>query len=177
MSLLKERPVAEPNEGSRTFEEYVRERSVALQRFAYLVTRHPEDARDAVQDALAGLYPRYDRIRAAGDVDAYVHRSIVNASVSRWRRTKRTTATAAPGDFARETGPRFDDAVVDATIAWALCGELPAVQRAAVVLRFYNDHSFAEIGRLLGCPESTARSHVHRALTRLRTRLQEADHE
>ena len=35
-------PPAEP----RTFDDYVRERSVALQRFAYLVTRHHEDARD-----------------------------------------------------------------------------------------------------------------------------------
>ena len=56
--------------------------------------------------------------------------------------------------------------------ALRLCGELPPLQRAAVVLRFYEDRSFAEIGDILGCPEATARSHVHRALATLRTRLE-----
>lgn len=53
------------------------------------------------------------------------------------------------------------------------CAELPATQRAAVVLRFYGDLSFAEIGAALGCPEATARSHVHRAMASLRSRLKE----
>ena len=48
-------------------------------------------------------------------------------------------------------------------------------QRAAVVLRFYEDMSFAEIGRVLGCPDATARSHVHRALASLRTLMEEGD--
>ena len=96
---MEERPVTVQGEGARTFEEYVRARSVALQRFAYLVTRHPEDARDAVQDALIGLWPRFDEVRARGDVDAYVHRSIVNASVSRWRKTRHSTPVEAPQDL------------------------------------------------------------------------------
>lgn len=75
------------------FEDYVATRSVALQRFAYLVTRNAEDARDLVQDALLGLYPRWSRVSAAGNVDAYVKRSIVNAGISRWRRTGREQAS------------------------------------------------------------------------------------
>ena len=46
-------------------------------------------------------------------------------------------------------------------------------QRAAVVLRFWSGLAFAEIAEVLGCAEATARSHVHRALTRLRTNLLE----
>ena len=160
-------------EGARTFEDYVRERSVALQRFAYLVTRHPEDARDAVQDALIGLWPRFDDVRARGDVDAYVHRSIVNASVSRWRRNRRTVPVADPPDVPAPTASGFEDAWVDADAAWRLCATLSPDQRAAVVLRFWSGASFAEIAEVLGCAEATARSHVHRALTRLRTQLVE----
>lgn len=50
-----------------------------------------------------------------------------------------------------------------------------ALQRAAVVLRFYEDLTYAEIGKVLGCPEATARSHVHRALAALRGRLSPGD--
>lgn len=157
--------------GAETFDDYVRRQSVALQRFAYLITRNHEDARDCVQDALLGLFPRWESV-SAGNVDAYVRRSIVNASVSRWRRSGRTTPVPDPAVL-RRAEPTSDptDAFVDAEDAWALCGELPPTQRAAVVLRFYHDLSFAEIAEVLECPEATARSHCHRALTTLRTRL------
>ena len=168
--------MADADEGARTFEDYVRERSVALQRFAYLVTRHPEDARDAVQDALIGLWPRFDDVRAHGDVDAYVHRSIVNASVSRWRKTRRSTPVEAPEDLPQAAASGFEDELADADAAWRLCATLPPDQRAAVVLRYWSGQSFAEIADVLGCAEATARSHVHRALTRLRTTLMEDGH-
>lgn len=159
-----------PAVSDATFDDYVRDRSVALQRFALLVTGNREDARDAVQDALVGLYPHWERVRAGGSVEAYVHRSIINAATSRWRRTRRTT----PVDpILLNPAPSQDptDAVADAQLAWSLCRELPVDQRAAVVLRFYQDRSYAEIARILDCPEATARSHVHRALARLRARL------
>lgn len=171
--LVEERPVTLHGEGARTFEEYVRERSVALQRFAYLVTRHPEDARDAVQDALIGLWPRFDDVRSRGSVDAYVHRSIVNASVSRWRRGRRMVAVEAPEDLPQAHVAGFEDEVLDAEVAWGLLETLGADQRAAVVLRYWSGLSFAEIAEVLGCAETTARSHVHRALTKLRTQLAE----
>ena len=59
----------------------------------------------------------------------------------------------------------------DADEAWQLCNQLPPAQRAAVVLRFYEDLSYAQIAVILDCAEATARSHVHRALVNLRARL------
>lgn len=153
------------------FEQYVAARSVALQRFAYLVCRNADDARDLVQDALAGLYPRWRKVSAQGNVDAYVRRSIVNASVSRWRRSGREVPVELPSDAAAT--PDHAGGVADADVAWRLCGTLPPVQRAAVVLRFYDDLDYPAIAVILGCAEATARSHVHRALTRLRTTLSE----
>lgn len=151
------------------FEEYVASRSVRLQRFAYLVCRNVEDARDLVQDALLGLYPRWDQVSAQGNVDAYVKRSIVNASISRWRRSGKEQ----PAELPESWSPTPDHAgeVTDGAVAWRLCESLPPLQRAAVVLRFYDDLDYTAIAAILGCAEATARSHVHRALTRLRTTL------
>lgn len=170
--VLSEQPTDEP----RTFDDYVRARSVALQKYAFLVTRNTEDARDAVQDALIGLYPRWEQVSASGGVDAYVRRSVVNAAVSRWRKVRRLMPVAEPEDRdAAGSARRLDDAVTDAHVAWQLCDRLPPLQRAAVVLRFFDDLSFAEVGEALGCPEATSRSHVHRALARLRSELGEED--
>lgn len=156
-----------------SFEAYVTLRSAALLRFAYLITRNHDDAHDAVQEALTGLYPRWRQVSARGDVDAYVRRSIVNAHVSAWRKVRRLFPTAEP-ELASTAPvvPDAADAVADAEVALRLCGELPPVQRAAVVLRFYEDRSFAEIAGILGCAEPTARSHVHRALAALRRQLE-----
>lgn len=162
-----------------TFEHYVATRSVSLLRFAYLVTRNRDDAHDAVQDALVGLYPRWRQVVGRGEVDAYVRRSIVNAHVSRWRKVHRLVPSADPAVLSR--APVGEDPAVGvaaADEALRLCGELPPLQRAAVVLRFYEDRSFGEIAEILGCPEATARSHVHRALVALRARLKkEGDHD
>ncbi|MEA4945890.1 MAG: SigE family RNA polymerase sigma factor [Propionicimonas sp.] len=156
-----------------SFDAYVRASSVSLLKFAFLVTRDREDAHDAVQDALLGLFPRWTQVSRNGGVDAYVRRSIVNAHVSRWRKTRRLVPAEEP-DVLPQAPVAEDPAarVAAADEALRLCGSLPPLQRAAVVLRFYEDRSFAEIADILGCPEATARSHVHRALASLRTRLE-----
>ena len=150
------------------FEHYVAARGAALQRFAALVSGDVADAADLVQEALLRAYPKWNRLSGAGSVDAYVKRSIVNGSISRWRKLRRSVPVSDP--VATDTpDPALHHG--DADLAWRLCAGLPRSQRAAVVLRFYEDLSYAEIGDLLGCRESTARAYVNRALERLRLAL------
>ncbi|MFT3875231.1 MAG: sigma-70 family RNA polymerase sigma factor [Propioniciclava sp.] len=169
-------PARPGTSGVAPFADYVRERSDGLVRMACLVTRDWEEARDAVQDALANLYPRWDQITPEHR-DAYVHRSVTNACLIRLRRLRRVKPVAEPYALPGvRAASDQTEALALADEAWRLCGDLPPIQRAAVVLRFYRDLSFAEVGAALGCPESTARSHVHRALVALRTRHLEGDH-
>lgn len=149
------------------FAEYVAARGPSLQRFAYLVTGDRVECLDLVQEALAGAWPRWDALVAKGSHEAYLRRSIANGAVSRWRKLHRVVPMAEPKSGVMSPGP---DAA-DAEVAWQLCAELPPLQRAAVVLRFYEDLSYADIADVLDCAEPTARSHVHRALKTLRGRL------
>lgn len=150
--------------GELDFEQFVTEHSVALQRFAFLVIGDPEDARDAVQDALLGAYRRWDTIRASGNPAGYVRRSIVNANVSRWRKRRREVVVPEVGGVSDAESDRLFDSLYLAS----LTSRLPARRRAALVLRYWEDASFAEIGEVLGCSEATARSLLHRALNDLR---------
>lgn len=156
-----------------TFGEFVARRSVALQRFAYLITGNVEDARDAVQDALTGAYPRWERIARRGDPEAYVRRSIVNAHITRWRGSGRESAWDP--SWLEIPAPDGSAALLDARLAIRLVTDLPPRQRAAVVLRFYEDRGYAEIGRICGCSAGAARVLVHRALATLRARLPQED--
>jgi RNA polymerase sigma-70 factor (sigma-E family) len=153
------------------FELWVTEKADALLRFAYVLTGDSNLAEDAVQDALTTACARWNRVSRADDPEAYVKRMVVNAHISWWRRFRKREAPAA--EPTRTAPPSADGtaARADAEAIWALCSTLPDKQRAAVVLRFYEELSYAEIAGLLHCAEATARSHVHRALAVLKTTL------
>ncbi|NUR98564.1 MAG: SigE family RNA polymerase sigma factor [Kribbellaceae bacterium] len=152
------------------FDEWVTQRGAALLRFAYLVTRDHSRAEEAVQDALIAAYSRWSRICRTQDPEAYVRRSIVNADISRWRRFfRRETPTSDTGPADPAPDPAVAQAEHDAV--WALCATLPAKQRAAVVLRYYEDLPDAEIAVILDCSPATVRSQIHRALASLRTTI------
>ncbi|MEI2777772.1 MAG: SigE family RNA polymerase sigma factor [Tetrasphaera sp.] len=157
------------------YEPWVRARLPDLLRFAYLVTGNRESAQDAVQTALAGTFAAWPRLSREGDPAAYVRRAIVNAHVSGWRRFgKRQTPVAevrADTVTPHHTAPGHAEHIAEHDAVWRMCAALPPKQRAAVVLRFYEDLDYAQIAALLGCPEATARSHIRRALIRLRTEL------
>lgn len=152
---------------------WVAARGPALRRFAYLLTGDADLAGDLVQEALSRAYPRWHSLAQRGTTEAYLRRCVTNASVSRWRARRRLVLVEDPEPLVREHRPDPTAGLADAEVAWALVGTLPPRQRAAVVLRFYEDLDFRQIGAVLGCPPATARSHVHRAVVALRIRLEE----
>jgi RNA polymerase sigma-70 factor (sigma-E family) len=153
-----------------SFDDWVEARVAGLLRFAYLVTGSQPAAEDAVQSALERACRRWSRVRRADDPDAYVRRMVVNAHVSEWRRGARRESPVAEVRLTEEADPA--DAVSRTDAVWRVCSALPPQQRAAVVLRYYEDLDYSEIAGILGVAEPTVRSHVHRALTALRGELE-----
>jgi RNA polymerase sigma-70 factor (sigma-E family) len=152
------------------YDAWVEVRIPALLRFAYLVTGSQTAAEDAVQSALVSACEKWARVSRRDDPDAYVRRMIVNAHISAWRRSGRRESPVALVRETAEADPAGEVARHDAV--WRMCSALPPRQRAAVVLRFYEDLDYPEIATVLGIAEATVRSHVHRALTALRRELE-----
>lgn len=162
--------VADP---TADFEAYVAARGGALLRLAYVLTGNRADAQDVVQEALSRAIPRWERIQRADDPDAYVRRMVVNAHVSWWRKFRRRESPVEEV-FTPGTQVGADETAVSNAAderLWAACRGLPRDQRVAVVLRYYEQRSYAEIAALTGVAEATARSRVHRGLAALRTSM------
>lgn len=156
-----------------SFDDWVEARVAALLRFAYLVTGSQTAAEDAVQSALTHACEKWSRVRRTTDPDAYVRRMVVNAHITTWRRSGRrelAVAEVRDSEYADHA-----DRIATGDAVWRVCGTLPPQQRAAVVLRYYEDLEYAEIASLLGVAEATVRSHVHRALAAMRAELQRED--
>lgn len=157
------------------FTAYVRAREQSLARLAYLLTGERDTAEDLLQNTLAKVYRHWDRVQAAGLVDAYVRRIMLNENNSRWRRLLRRHESPSSHvleviDTPRVTG--LDPA--EAIDLWRLVQGLPTQQRAAVVLRYYEDLTEAQTAQVLGCSVGTVKSHTSRAIAALRTRMSEA---
>ncbi|WP_309649559.1 SigE family RNA polymerase sigma factor [Nocardioides sp.] len=152
-----------------SFDEWVDARVPALLRFAFLVTGSQHDAEDAVQAALTQACEKWSKVSRADDPDAYVRRMVVNAHVSRWRRAGRRELSVAEVHDTALTDVAEGVSTSDAV--WRVCSALPRQQRAAVVLRFYEDLDYDEIAAVLGVSQVTVRGYVHRALAALRALL------
>jgi RNA polymerase sigma-70 factor (sigma-E family) len=156
------------------FDDFVRARGQALLRFAYVLSGDAHLAEDLVQEVLARLHRRWDRITAMQHAEAYVRTAIARQFLS-WRR-RRSAGEAIlaevpePAAFAEP-----QQRVLARDQMWRLLAGLPRAQRAVLVLRFYCDLPDDEIATLLGCGESTVRSQAARALARMRTRLGEQE--
>lgn len=147
------------------FAEYMHARQPGLLRTAYLLTGDPHTAEDLVQTALAKLYLSWDKVQRRESVDGYVRRILVNEHNSLWRRAwkRRETVTAEVPERPAHTAAGHDDEL------WQLVQTLPRKQRAAVVLRYYEELTEAETAAVLGVSVGTVKSQTSRALAALRT--------
>lgn len=136
-----------------------------LVRLAHLLTGDPDTAQDVVQDAFVAAARRWSTVESA---DAYLRMAVVNGSLSVHRRVGRERDKTARLQTLAATVtvgiPELDE-------TWDVLRRLPDKQRAALVLRFYEDLPEAEIARLLDCRPGTVKSLVHRGLLRTRKAL------
>lgn len=153
------------------FEEWVAARLGSLTRFAYLVTGSQSEAEDSLQAALEKVCAKWSKVSVTDDPETYVRRMIANEHVSAWRRFRRRETPVEVVAADRDSGV----GVEEADAIWRACAQLPRQQRAAVVLRFYEDREYAEIAAILDVTESTVRAHIHRGLAALRAALSEED--
>jgi RNA polymerase sigma-70 factor (sigma-E family) len=153
------------------YAHFVRTRTHALLRSAYLLTGDQHLAEDLVQEALARTHRAWLRLERPENAEAYARRVMYHAQVSFWRRPR---VAEVPSEILPAAAGRTDDpaeaAVQRLTLRRALLA-LSAKQRAVIVLRYFENHTEAEAAQVLGVSVSTVKTQTGRALDRLRTLL------
>lgn len=168
-------------EGDReALEELARQCRPKAYAFALQLLRNREDALDVTQEALVSFFGHLDRFDESRHLDPWLLSIVRNQAYDLLRRRK-----ARPGESledlleqgaplpARE-GPTALDRVERAELKkrlWRALGELSAEHREILVLRDYQDLSYAEIAEVLGVPKGTVMSRLHRARGALRDLL------
>jgi RNA polymerase sigma-70 factor (sigma-E family) len=155
-----------PAADKRAFEAFVAGSSTGLLRTAYLLCGDRGHAEDLVQTALLRTARRWRTARQ--QPEAYARRVVVNLAKDRWRMLSRRPAETA---FDTEVEVRADDTVLDRDVLLRATRQLPAGQRAVLVLRFFDDLSVEDTAAALGCSTGTVKSQTSRALGNLRSAL------
>jgi RNA polymerase sigma-70 factor (sigma-E family) len=153
------------------FQSFMVGRWPRLMRTAFLLTGEQHAAEDLVQSTLEQVYTAWRRVGAADDPEAYVRRVMINVHARKHRR--RLREFLAPKDdsgLVREvadTGDRIAQADDRSALLKALA-QLPARQREAVVLRYWEDLTETQAAEAMGCSVGTVKSSAAKGIAKLR---------
>jgi RNA polymerase sigma factor (sigma-70 family) len=153
------------------FAEFYRESKDACL-FAVLVSVGDRDvAQDLVDEAVARAWASWRSVSRHPALAAWVVRTALNASISRWRKRRREVLLPEPGQVAGPVvGQRATDSPLDPWIMAALA-QLPARQRQVVTARLLLDLDTARTAEALGISPSAVKAHLARAIATLRSDL------
>ena len=143
---------------------------------ALRTTSNPDDAADALQDALLSAFRRADTFRGESAVTTWLHRIVVNAALDRMRRAAVRPTVALPTgedgvtldipDGRDDIGQRENQLVIAQALA-----DLPDDQRQAVLLVDVEGYSVEDAAALLNCPTGTVKSRCSRGRAKLARQL------
>jgi RNA polymerase sigma-70 factor (sigma-E family) len=148
-------------------ERFLAERGERLLRTAILLTGSKESGEDLLQAALERLFRHWRRM--SGDPEGYLRRTLTHLAIDNWRHNRRWRATlsllhATEAAHLPDATAHIDQR--DQLVRLLL--HLPARQRAAIVLRYWEELSEAETAEAMGCSVGAVKSATSRGMQRLR---------
>ena len=147
-----------------SFDDFYRAERDPLARALAVTLADASLAAEAVDEAMARAYQRWESVGRYESPAGWVYRVALNWATSVVRRRRRPVRAVHDID-ATDIGPVAEPAVS------AALAELDVRQRAVVVCRFYLGMSELETAAALGIRPGTAKSRLHRAIQHLQVRL------
>ena len=137
--------------------------------FARQWTRSPADAEDIVQEAFVRFWRKQHKIDNRALLYATVRSIALDFLRRENRRARREAVSIAESDQSAEPEFEIDDESQQALAAALTL--LPNEQREVLVMKIWNDLTFAEIAAVLGISQNTAASRYRYALAALKKNL------
>lgn len=166
----------------RAFSDLVRMHQDRVLHLAYDFLGSWDEAKDIAQDVFIKAYQKMDDFEGKSKFSTWIYRITANLCIDYQRKKKRSrlepldhlttsgSKSALELSSTVEVGHKLEQQQLRKLLESGL-NELSANQRAAIVLRFFNELPTREIAEILNCSENTARIHVFRGLNKLKTKI------
>ena len=150
------------------FEWLFRAAYPSVRRAVYLVMRDPAGAEEVAQDAFVRLYEKWSTVSGYEHPEAWVRKVAVRMAIREAGRERRRPLLEGTTTAVATTQVDPPDIALAEAVA-----TLTPMQRAAVVLYYFEDRPVLEVARVLQVSTSTVKQHLHRARARLAATLGE----
>lgn len=162
--------MSEGDDAGRAFEALYRGLYPLVVRTVYLVVLNPDVAQEICHEAFLRLWQHRSRLGESANERAWLMRVAINLAID--QRRSLLSALRHRGSYAPAPDPATAAmAHIEREEMRRALLHLRRRDRALLALRFEQDLSFPEIGRIFGRPEATVKTWVHRALDRLQREM------
>ncbi len=164
------------NGNSSSFSELVRRHQKSLVRLLLRMTRDLETAEEIVQESFIKAFQKIDSFENRSSFKSWLYQIALNTGRNSLRSNKSPKASLEQVHLS--VGSTAHSKVIKQSISKTLndlIAELPDRQKTSLVLRIYDDLSFAEIAEIMQCPYDTAKANYRHGLIKLKDALQDSD--
>ena len=157
------------------FDVLVERHSAEIFAYVWRMLRDAADAEDCLQETFLRAFRSYGHVRAGTNYRAWLYKIATNTARSQWKcrmRNETHTTELDPDRQADEmsVADRVERKALLAAVTRAV-EALPDQQRAALIMRKYQELSYAEIAAALECTEAAARANVYQAVKKLQAKF------
>ena len=170
-----ETPVSLRESKAERFERLVAEYERPVYLLCLRMMGNREDALDCAQEAMLSAYRAFDRFQGDTHMKTWLYRIAHNTCIDALRRRKNITSLDVlhesgfdVPDSAEKTPHMQLEAQERQEAVRQAVRQLPDEQRAALILRDFQNTSYEDIARILQLPEGTVKSRINRAREKLR---------
>ncbi|KOS63153.1 sigma-70 family RNA polymerase sigma factor [Lysinibacillus agricola] len=147
---------------NQAFIELLQDEKVKLYKMAYIYTKNENDALDVVQETIARAYANIHTVKEEQYFATWLMRILINTALEMLRKNQKIV----PLEQQPEQGQiSTNDEKLDLLQA---IEQLDEKYKTVILLKYYRDLQIKEIADLLGCPEGTVKTNVHRGIQQLK---------
>jgi RNA polymerase sigma-70 factor (ECF subfamily) len=159
--------------GRTDFHEAIARRADRWYSACLRITRNPDMAEDAVQDALLSAWNKRHQFESSARLDTWIHRIAINAALQLLRKARPERYEALETDVVDEAlvpDSIISDGEMETNLAEALAG-LTEVERVCFVLKHLEQWRLKEIGEELDMNVGQVKQALFRGVKKLRVSM------
>ncbi|WP_163581447.1 sigma-70 family RNA polymerase sigma factor [Gracilibacillus saliphilus] len=156
----------------KALENILQTERTKMYQIAYLYVKNQADALEIVQEAVFKAFISMHTIRDSAQVSAWLKQIVIHAAIDYIRKHRKVTPIIHEQMEAIADKPVDLDQQID---LYNLLDELDEKQKSIIILKYFEGYRDREIAIIIGCPEGTVKSTLHRTLLRLRQKFQKED--
>jgi len=142
---------------------------------AFRITGREEEAEDVLQDAFISAFRNLDSYRGDASFGSWLKKIVVNKAINVFKRKKTEPLPEddrwdIPADEPESLYRKEDEGMTVDRVKKAI-GQLPDGYRSVLSLYLLEGYDHQEIAEIMGISESTSKSQLNRAKTRLKALL------